>query len=100
MTWFPPRGYTRHRYCIMGDGRFLMGQIPDCNWSNAFIGRRGEVVCGAVKVEDSLEKDWIDIVEKSLILDMLEVAFDFDLDTILLGYPRHAEHTERLHRHH
>ena len=31
---------------------------------------------------------------------MLEVAFDFDSDAILLGYPRYAEHTERLHRHH
>ena len=32
--------------------------------------------------------------------DVLEVVFDFDSDAILLGYPRYAEHTERLHRHH
>ena len=31
---------------------------------------------------------------------MIEVAFDFDSNAILLGYPRYAEHTERLHRHH
>ena len=36
-------------------------------------------------------------VEKSSILDMLEVAFDFDSDAILFGFTRYAEHTERLH---
>ena len=38
--------------------------------------------------------------EKSPILDMLEVTFDFDSDTILVGYARYAEHIERLYRHH
>ena len=38
-------------------------------------------------------------VEKLSILDMLEVALNFDLDAILLGYPRYAEHTEQLYRH-
>ena len=33
-------------------------------------------------------------VEKSAILDMLEAAFHFNSDAILLGYPRYAEHTE------
>ena len=40
------------------------------------------------------------LIEKSSIFDMLVVAFDFDSDAILLGYPRYAEHTKRLHRHH
>ena len=31
---------------------------------------------------------------------MYVFAFDFDSVAILLGYPRYAEHTERLHRHH
>ena len=31
---------------------------------------------------------------------MLEVAFNFDSDAILLGSPRYEVHTERLHRHH
>ena len=51
-------------------------------------------------MEDSRENDRSDIDEKSLTLDMLEVAFDFDFDVILLGYPRYAGRTERLHRHH
>ena len=40
------------------------------------------------------------IVEKLSNGDVFEVAFDFDSDAILLDYPRYAEHTERLHRHH
>ena len=40
------------------------------------------------------------MIEKSSNGDMHVFAFDFDLDAILLGYPRCAEHTERLHRHH
>ena len=28
------------------------------------------------------------------------MRFNLDSDAILLGYPRYAEHTERLHRHH
>ena len=50
--------------------------------------------------ENENENDKKGIVEKSSNGDMLEVAFDFDSDAILLGYPRYAEHTERLHRHH
>ena len=51
-------------------------------------------------MEDSRENDRSDIDDESSILDVLASAFDFDLDAILLGYPRYAEHTERLHRHH
>ena len=40
------------------------------------------------------------IAEKPSNEDMFVVAFDFDSNAILLGYPRNAEHTERLHRHH
>ena len=53
-----------------------------------------------IEAEDSRENDGSDIDEKSSTLDMLEVAFDFDTDGILLGYPRCAGHTERLHLHH
>ena len=35
--------------------------------------------------------------EKSSILDVLEVAFDFNSDAILLRYPRYAENTKRMH---
>ena len=56
--------------------------------------------CSKIEVENSRGSDKSDIDEKSLILDMLEVAFDFDSDTICLGYPRRAEYTERSHRHH
>ena len=55
---------------------------------------------GQKEVEDSDENDKRGIVEKSLNGDMHVFTFDFDLDAILLGYPRYAEHTERLHRHH
>ena len=48
---------------------------------------------GQKEVEDSDENDKRGIVEKSSNGDMLEIAFDFDLDAILLGYPRYAEHT-------
>ena len=57
-------------------------------------------MCDEVKVEDFRENDKTDIDEKSPIIDMLEVAFDFDSDAIPLGYPRYAEYTKRLHRHH
>ena len=50
--------------------------------------------------EDSDENDKRGIVEKLSNGDMLKIAFDFDLDAILLGYPRYAEHTEQLHQHH
>lgn len=30
---------------------------------------------------------------------MFEFALEFDSDPTLLGYPRNAEHTERLHQH-
>ena len=56
-------------------------------------------MCGKVKVEDSRENDKNDINEKSSMIDVC-VCFDFDSVAILLGYPRYAEHTERLHRHH
>ena len=55
--------------------------------------------CSKIEAEDLRENDRSDVDEKSSILDMLEVAFDFDSDAILLGYPRYAEHTKRLHRH-
>ena len=55
--------------------------------------------CNKIEVEDSHENDRSDI-EKSSNLDVLVVALDFDSDTILLGYPRQAEHTEVLHQHH
>ena len=48
--------------------------------------------------KDSHEIDRLNICRKSSIFDVLEVAFDLGLDTILLGYPRYAEHTERVHR--
>ena len=32
--------------------------------------------------------------------NVLEVGFDFDSVVILLDYPRSAERTEKLHRHH
>ena len=51
-------------------------------------------------VENSDENGKRDSVDKLSNGDMLEVTFDFDSDAILLGYPRYAEHTERLHRHH
>ena len=50
-------------------------------------------------MKDSRENDRSDIVKKSSILDMLDVAFDFDSEAILLGYLRYAEHNERLYRH-
>ena len=50
-------------------------------------------------MEDSRENDRSEFDEKSSILDVLVSAFDFDLDAILLGYPRYAELTERLYRH-
>ena len=53
-----------------------------------------------IEVEDSHGNDWSDIDNKSSILDVLVSAIDFDLDAIILGYPRYAGHTERLHRHH
>ena len=37
--------------------------------------------------------------DQSSIIDMLVVVHDFDSEAILPGYPRYAEHTERLHRH-
>ena len=40
------------------------------------------------------------MMEKSSNGDMDVFAFDLDSDAILLGYPRYAEHSERLHRHH
>ena len=39
------------------------------------------------------------MIEKLSNGDMDVFAFDFDSDATLLGYPRHAEHTERLHLH-
>ena len=38
-----------------------------------------------------------DIVEKSSNEDVLKVAHAFDSDENFLGYPRYAEHNERLH---
>ena len=55
---------------------------------------------GWKEVEDSDENVKKDTVERSSNGEKLEVAFNFDSDAILLGYPRYAEHTERLHRHH
>ncbi|VDB90365.1 Bgt-20057 [Blumeria graminis f. sp. tritici] len=52
------------------------------------------------KLKALREKDRSHIVEKSLILDMFEIAFDFHSDAILLGYTRYAEPTRRLHWHH
>ena len=57
-------------------------------------------MCGEVKIEDSRKNDKTDIDEKSPIIDVSVFAFDFDSDAIFLGYPRYAEHTERLHRYH
>ena len=51
-------------------------------------------------VETSCENDKTDIDEKSPIIDMAVFAFDIDSFAILLGYPRYAKHTERLHWHH
>ena len=50
-------------------------------------------------MEDSRENDRSNVDDESSILDVLVSAFDFDLDAILLGYPRYVEHIERLHRH-
>ena len=54
---------------------------------------------GQKEVEDSDDNGNRGIFEKSLNGDMFEIAFDVDSDAILLGYPRYAGHTERLHRH-
>ena len=51
-------------------------------------------------MEDSRDNDRSDINDESSILDELASAFAFNLDAILLGYPRYAEHTEPFHRHH
>ena len=56
------------------------------------------MVCCKIKFEDSCESGRIHIDEKSLDIDMLMIAFDFDSDAILLGYQRYREHTERSHR--
>ena len=52
-----------------------------------------------IEVEDSRENDKSEIDEKSSILDMLGVAFDFDSVAILIGYPKNADQTEQLHPH-
>ena len=44
--------------------------------------------CSKIEIEDSRGNDRSDIDEKSSILDILEIAFDFDLDAVILGYPR------------
>ena len=56
-------------------------------------------MCGVVKVEGSRENDKTETDEKSLILEVFVFRNDFDWDAILLGYPRCAENTEKLHRH-
>ena len=38
-----------------------------------------------------------EINEKSSIFDVLELALDIDWDSIVLGYPRYAGHTEQVH---
>ena len=72
-----------------------MKQALVCNWGDAFIGRRGEMMRGYREVVDSDENGKRGIVEKSSNGDVLEVAFHLDSDAIILGYPRYAEHTER-----
>ena len=57
-------------------------------------------MCGQIEVEDSEDNGECYIVEKLSNGDIHVFAFDFYSDTILLGYPRYGEHTERLHRHH
>ena len=57
-------------------------------------------MCGQKEVEDSEDNGECCMIEKSSNGDMHVFAFDFDSNAILLGYPRYAEHTERLHRHH
>lgn len=58
-----------------------MKQILVRNWYDYLISRRRE------------------IDEKLSILDMLKISFDFGSDSILLGYPRYAELTERSNQH-
>ena len=53
-----------------------------------------------MEVENPFENGKNDIDDKSSTSDMLDVSFDFDSDVNFLGYPRYAEYTERLHRHH
>ena len=57
------------------------------------------MIRGWKEVEDSNENDKRGIVDKSSNRDMLESAFNFDSDAILLGYRTYAGHTERLYRH-
>ena len=71
-----------------------MGQAPVCNWSNFFIGRRGEMIRGQGWVEDSADNDERGIFEKLSNGDKDVFAFDFNSYVILLGYPRYAEHAE------
>ena len=52
------------------------------------------------EVDDPDENFKSGIIENSSNGDMLVFAFDIDSVAVLLGYPRYAEHTERLHRHH
>ena len=51
-------------------------------------------------VQNSREEDKTNNEENSSIVDLPVLDFEFDLGAILLGYPRCAEHTERLHWHH
>ena len=58
------------------------------------------MIYGKIGVEDSEDYGECCMVEKSSNGDVYMFAFDFDSDANLLGYPRYAEHTEQLHRHH
>ena len=52
-------------------------------------------MCGYTEVEDSQDNGKCCMIEKSSKVDMHMFDFEFDSDSILLGCPRYAEHSER-----
>lgn len=55
-------------------------------------------MCSRIEVEDSCDNQKTDIDEKSSIIDILVLIFDFLTDTILVDYPTSAERSRRLYR--
>ena len=57
------------------------------------------MICGWKEVEGSEDNGECCMIEKFSNGHMHVFAFDFDSDAIVLGYPRYAEHAERLLQH-